>query len=185
MSHKYLLGLYDDEVPLLNAVKKIREAGYVIHDVLTPFPVHGLDDAMGIKETRLHTAGFIYGAIGTSIALFGMSWVTNIAWPVNIGGKPNWPIPAFVPILFELTVLCAAVGMTVTFYLRNRFSIFKDPEIIHPRITDDRFAVVFDMDKLKGGDQNHLINILRASGTVEIIDREMKEKVLSADEQAA
>ena len=87
-------------------------AGYKIHDVYTPFPIHGLDHALGLRETSLHTAGFIYGITGTSIALGGMSWVFTSDWPLNIGGKPHFPFPAFIPITFEANrfVFCSGHG---------------------------------------------------------------------------
>lgn len=184
MAYKYVMGMFDDEVPLLKSIKRVREAGYKIHDVLTPFPVHGLDTAMQVKETRLHTAGFVFGALGTATALFGMSWVTNIDWPVNIGGKPDWALPAFIPITFELTVLFASIGMVVVFYLRNGFSIFKDPEILDPKITDDRFAMVFDTTGLDSGDADRLARLLKDCGVVEVKTKEMTNKVLSYDEQS-
>jgi hypothetical protein len=64
------LACFDDEEVLFPAVKKVRNAGYKIHDVYTPFPIHGLDHAMGMRETSLHTAGFIYGITGTTTALW-------------------------------------------------------------------------------------------------------------------
>ena len=81
-----------------------------MHDVYTPFPIHGLDRAMGLRETSLHTAGFIYAIIGTTTALSFMTWVFTKDWPLNIGGKPHFALPAWIPITFELTVLCSCSG---------------------------------------------------------------------------
>ena len=92
---KFVVGCFDDENVLFPAVKKVRLAGYKIHDVYTPFAVHGLDHAMGLRETSLHTAGFIYGITGTSIALGGMSWVFVSDWPLNIGGKATFSFACF------------------------------------------------------------------------------------------
>ncbi|MCK7558292.1 DUF3341 domain-containing protein [Chitinophaga sedimenti] len=127
---KFVVGSFDDEAVLFPAVKKVRAAGYKLHDVYTPFPVHGLDHAMGLRETSLHTAGFVYGLTGTTTALSVMGWVFTTDWPMNIGGKPHFPLPAFIPITFELTVLFAAVGMVLTFcylcqlapFVKNTFS---------------------------------------------------------------
>ena len=102
--HKEVLyGLYDDEEILLRAVKQANEDHLEIMDVYTPFPVHGLDPLLGLAESRLHIAGFVYGAIGTLTAFLFMTWVFTRDWPIIFGGKPYWSVPAFIPITFELT----------------------------------------------------------------------------------
>lgn len=141
---KFVVGLFDDEKVLFPAVKKVRKAGLKIHDVYTPFPVHGLDHAMGLRETSLHTAGFIYGITGTTIALSFMSWVFTSNWPLNIGGKPHLPLPAFIPVTFEFTVLCAAVGMVLTFCYLCQLAPFVKKHHFHPRATDDKFVMVIE-----------------------------------------
>jgi len=95
-------GLYNDEEDLLRAVKRARADHLEIMDVYTPFPIHGLDPLLGLAESRLHIAGFIYGALGTLTAFGGMSWIFTRDWPQIFGGKPHWPVPAFIPITFEL-----------------------------------------------------------------------------------
>ncbi|MEM6724197.1 MAG: DUF3341 domain-containing protein, partial [Bacteroidota bacterium] len=98
-----VFGLYDDEVDLMHAIEEAREKEMNIYDVFTPFPVHGLDDVLGLKESRLHITGFIFGAIGMMIAFGFMTWVFTADWPIIFGGKPYWSVPAFIPITFELT----------------------------------------------------------------------------------
>ncbi|MGB0838945.1 MAG: DUF3341 domain-containing protein, partial [Chitinophagales bacterium] len=109
MKHQYLLGLYDDEEPLLEGVKKLRAEGFQMKEVFTPFPVHGLDHAMGLQETRLHTVGFIVGACGMMFALSSMMYISGIDWPIIVGGKPFAAMPSFVPITFEFTVLTSSI----------------------------------------------------------------------------
>ncbi|RAJ01703.1 uncharacterized protein DUF3341 [Chitinophaga skermanii] len=142
---KFVVGSFDDEAVLFPAVKKVRTAGYKIHDVYTPFPIHGLDHAMGLRETSLHTAGFIYGITGTTTALSFMSWVFTTDWPMNIGGKPHFPLPAFIPITFELTVLFAAVGMVLTFCYLCQLAPFVKKHIFHPRQTDDLMIMAIEV----------------------------------------
>ncbi|MBO9153126.1 DUF3341 domain-containing protein [Chitinophaga sp. GCM10012297] len=142
---KFVVGNFDDEAVLFPAVKKVRAAGYKIHDVYTPFPVHGLDHALGLRETSLHTAGFIYGITGTTTALSFMSWIFTTDWPLNIGGKPHFPLPAFIPITFELTVLFSAVGMVMTFMYLCQMAPFVKKHIFHPRQTDDQFVMVIEL----------------------------------------
>lgn len=141
---KFVVGSFDDEKVLFPAVKKVRKAGYKIHDVYTPFPIHGLDSAMGLRDTSLHTAGFIYGITGTTTALTFMSWVFTKDWPLNIGGKPHFPLPAFIPITFELTVLFSAVGMVLTFCYLCQLAPFVKKHHFHARATDDLFVMVLE-----------------------------------------
>lgn len=141
---KFIVGCFDDEAVLFPAVKKVRTAGYKIHDVYTPFPVHGLDKALGMRETSLHTAGFIFGLLGTTTALGCMSWIFTKDWPLNIGGKPHLPLPAFIPITFELTVLFSAVGMVLTFCYLCQLAPFVKKHHFHPRATDDLFVMAVE-----------------------------------------
>jgi len=163
---RYVVGCFDDEEVLFPAVKKVRNAGYRIQDVYTPFPVHGLDHALGMRETSLHTAGFIYGLLGTTTAVTGMGWVFTQDWPMNIGGKPNFALPAFIPIIFELTVLFSAVGMVMTFCYLCQLAPFVKKHHFHPRATDDLFVMAIEctdrtnVEDLKG--------FLRSAGAIEV-----------------
>ena len=149
-THKEVLyGLYDDEEILLDAVRKANEDHLDIMDVYTPFPVHGLDPILGLEESRLHIAGFVYGAMGTMTAFGVMTWVFTRDWPIIFGGKPYWSVPAFIPITFELTVLFAAIGMVVTFYTVCGLGPGVENPILHDRITDDKFCIAF---KTNGAD---------------------------------
>ncbi len=144
---KFAVGCYDDEAVLFPAVEKVRNSGYKLHDVYTPFPVHGLDKALGHKDTDLHVAGFIYGLTGTSTALGFMSWILTSDWPTNFGGKPHFALPAFIPITFESTVLFAAVGMVLTFCYLNQIMPGVKKHVFHPRQTDDLFVVVLELNE--------------------------------------
>jgi hypothetical protein len=141
---KFVVGIFSDEAILFPAVKRVRVAGYKIHDVYTPFPVHGLDYAMGLRETSLHTAGFIYGITGTTTALSGISWILVKDWPLNFGGKPHFSLPAWIPVTFELTVLFAAVGMVLTFCYLCQLAPFVKKHVFHERATDDKFVMVLE-----------------------------------------
>lgn len=144
---KFAVGCYDDEAVLFPAVEKVRNSGYKLHDVYTPFPVHGLDKALGHKDTDLHVAGFIYGITGTCTAVGFMSWIFTADWPTNFGGKPHFALPAFIPITFETTVLFAAVGMVLTFCYLNQIMPGVKKHVFHPRQTDDLFVVVLELNE--------------------------------------
>ena len=143
---KFAVAAYDDEEVLFPAVKKVRKSGYKIHDVYTPFAVHGLDEAMGLKNTDLHIAGFIYGLCGTSTAVGFISWIYTSDWPINYGGKPHFALPAWIPITFELTVLFAAVGMTLTFCYLNQIMPGVKKHVFHPRQSDDLFVMAIEIN---------------------------------------
>jgi hypothetical protein len=106
-SNKVIHALYDDDDILLSAVKSIREGKHHIEEVYTPFPVHGLDKVLGLDETRISIMAFIYGCIGFAVSILMMNYIMIEDWPQNIGGKPSFSyienMPAFVPIMFELT----------------------------------------------------------------------------------
>jgi hypothetical protein len=174
-STKTFHALYNDDDILLSAVKKIKEKHYDIDEVYTPFPVHGLDKVMGLEPTRIAIAAFIYGCIGITVAILMMNYIMIVDWPQNIGGKPSFSfienMPAFVPIMFEMTVFHAAHLMVITFYLRSRMWPLKKAENPDPRTTDDHFLIEISTDKPVAG----LKKLLKDTGAVEINEVKPKE----------
>src|SRR5690606_17118652 len=162
---KFVIGCYHDEEVLFPAIKQVRNSGYKLHDVYTPFPVHGLDEALGLKETDLHVAGFIYGLAGTCTALGFMTWIFTTDWPINFGGKPFFALPAFIPITFELTVLFSAVGMVLTFCYLNQLMPGVKKHVFHPRQTDDYFVVAIELNDHVT--EQEVVDFLKSTGAVE------------------
>lgn len=163
---KFVVGNFYDEQVLFPAVKQVRKAGYKIHDVYTPFPIHGLDAAMGLRDTSLHTAGFIYGITGTTVAFSFITWVFTTDWPMNIGGKPFFSLPAWIPIMFELTVLFAAVGMVLTFCYLCQLAPFVKKDHFNPRATDDTFVMAIECtDKTN---EAEAISFLQSLGAADV-----------------
>jgi len=162
----FVVACFNDEEVLFPAVKKVRTAGYKIHDVYTPYAVHGLDYALGLRETSLHTAGFIYGISGTATALGFISWIFTSDWPLNIGGKPHFALPAWIPIIFETTVLFSAVGMTITFCYLCQLAPFLKKHHFHPRATDDLFVMAIECTAKTNVDD--LKNFVSSLGAVEV-----------------
>ncbi len=163
---KFAVAAYDDEEVLFPAVKSVRKKGYKIHDIYTPFAVHGLDEAMGLKGTDLHIAGFIYGLCGTSTAVGFISWIYCSDWPINYGGKPHFALPAWIPVTFELTVLFAAVGMTLTFCYLNQIMPGVKKHVFHPRQSDDLFVMAIEIGK--HGNEQEVTNFLKSTGAKEV-----------------
>ena len=163
-----IFGLYNDEEQLLSAVRKANEKHLDIMDVFSPFPVHGLDPLLGLSESRLHIGGFVYGAIGTLIAFLGMTWIFTEDWPVIIGGKPYWAVPSFIPITFEFTVLLAAIGMTVTFYVICGMGPGITNPVLDDRITDDKFCIAFDAEGKEGDRLEQYKKFFKETGAEEV-----------------
>ncbi len=163
-----LYGLYDDEKDLLKAVQSARENHMDIWNVFTPFPVHGLEDAMGLSESRLHIAGFVYGAIGALFGFLFMTWVFVQDWPIIFGGKPYFSAPAFIPITFELTVLFASVGMVVTFYTICGMAPGVVNKTLDDRITDDKFCLAFSTGSAGEDDLDRMKAFLTNTGAGEV-----------------
>ena len=163
---KFVVGNFYDEQVLFPAVKQVRKAGYKIHDVYTPFPIHGLDAAMGLRDTSLHTAGFIYGITGTTVAFSFITWVFTSDWPMNIGGKPFFSLPAWIPIMFELTVLFAAVGMVLTFCYLCQLAPFVKKDHFNLRSTDDTFTMVIECNA--NTNEAEVISYLQSVGATDV-----------------
>ncbi len=167
-SSKVIHAMYTDDDVLMAAVKKVRAERYHIEEIYTPFPVHGLDKAMGLAPTRIAITSFIYGVLGLIVSIVMMNYIMIEDWPQNIGGKPSFSyienMPAFVPIMFELTVFFAAHLMVITFYLRSRMWPFKKAENPDTRTTDDHFL----MEITAGDNIDEQFDILRETGAVEV-----------------
>ena len=144
---RYISAYFTDEEDLLRASKILMEKKILILDVLTPFPVHGLDKVLGLKESKLPIVGFIAGAIGTLFAFGFQTWAFVVDYPLFIGGKPHFSIPAFIPITFEVTVLFAAFAMVFAFLFRSKLGLGAKNKIHDERITDDRFVIIIEANE--------------------------------------
>ena len=136
--------------------------------MFTPFPVHGLDKLMHLSESRLHIAGFVFGAIGTLTAFLFMTWVFTRDWPIIFGGKPYWSVPAFIPITFELTVLFSSIGMVVAYYVINGQGPGVTNATLDDRITDDKFCLAFQTNGYSDSEIDNLSSFLSKTGASEI-----------------
>lgn len=174
-NNKFIVGLYDHEEKLLKAIQHVRSKGIEIHDALSPFPVHGIDPVLGLKDTRLHTAGFFFGMTGTLTALSVITFISKFNYPIIVGGKPFWALPAYIPVVFELTVLFAAVGMVVTYLIRNKLWPGRVPRIFDKRTTDHLFALTFAVDHKSAADIDKIKSVLGETGALEINTKEFQD----------
>jgi hypothetical protein len=170
MSHakKYIYGIFNDDEVVMNAIHSLRGKGVRVKDVISPFPIHGIEEALGLKRTRISICCFIYGMLGCSLALL-MMWYMNIFdWPMDIGGKPSFALyknlPAFIPVTFESTVLCAAHGMVITFYLRSKLLPGVEPTIFHHRQADDHFVMTVQVKD--GQSEEEVRTMMKQAGAI-------------------
>ena len=166
----FIVGIFEDEDVLLNAVGQIREKGLKIHEVYSPFPVHGLDDALGYKRSRLPIAAFMFGMTGTSLALLMQIWMLGYDWPMIIGGKNHASLPPFIPVTFEMTVLLAAFGMVGTFFIASDMKPYKWPRQFDIRSTDDKHVLAVDLATNKMS-KEEISAILKAQGASEVNEK--------------
>jgi hypothetical protein len=166
----FVVGVFDDEDVLLHAVEKIQGKGVKIHEVYSPFPVHGLDEALGYKKTRLPIAAFLFGMTGTSLALIMQIWMLGYDWPMIIGGKNFASLPPFIPVTFELTVLLSALGMVATFLIVSDMKPYRWPVQFDNRSTDDKHIMAIDLATNKLSKQD-IGAILKDSGAQEVNDK--------------
>ena len=142
-----LLTEFESASQLMQAVEKTRDEGFRNWDVHTPFPVHGMDDAMGIRGTRLPFLVLASGATGLGLATLMQWWMNAVDYPFIISGKPLFGLPANIPVMFELTVLLSAFGAFFGMWILNDL-----PKLYHPlftnkrfrRATQDRFYIVIE-----------------------------------------
>jgi len=178
MANKILHAMYDDDHTLMEAARKLRDLGIKVKTVYSPFPIHGIDPIIGVKRTRIAIVSFMFGLTGLSLALLGMWYFMIYDWPMNIGGKPSFSLienlPAFIPVTFEFTVLCAAHGMAITYLIRNGTLPGMPASNPDPRTTDDKFVVEVHTVDNHSHSSEELTSILKESGIIEISEREIE-----------
>ncbi len=167
----FVVGIFDDEDVLLDGVKKVRSSGVRIHEVYSPFPVHGLDEALGYSRTRLPIAAFLFGMTGTILALLMQYLMLGYDWPMIIGGKNFASLPPFIPVTFELTVLLSALGMVATFLIVSDMKPYKWPRQFDIRSTDDKHVMAVDLAANAGKSKDEIMRILRESGASEVNEK--------------
>lgn len=143
VSRKGVLGHFMTPDEALVAARRVRESKYRQFDFLTPFPVHGMDEAMGQKRSWVPLITVALVVLGIGIAQAMMNYIMVFDWPMNFGGKPHWAWPSFIPITFELMVLFGAIGTAiVAIWAGKRDTVPQPPPLeIVTGATVDRFVL--------------------------------------------
>jgi hypothetical protein len=175
MADKIIYAMYDDDDKLLDGARMLVSKGIQVNEVFSPMPIHGLDDVIGVRHTRLGVASFLYGLTGLMLATLGMKYFMIDDWMMNIGGKPSFSylenLPAFIPITFEFTVLCAAHGMAITYLLRNKTLPGMPASNPDPRTTDDMFVMEIRTAENIKFSADELLSMVKSTAIVELDEK--------------
>jgi hypothetical protein len=167
MKRQAVVGVFSSEKKILKATNEARESGLVIIDAFTPFPVHGLDAAMGLRKSILPRLCFLFGVSGGVFALLFQWWVFAVDWPMNVGGKSFWALPALIPVTFEVVVLCAGLGTVASLFVLQNLKPGNAPRLAGLGATNDRFLLAL---KNEGKDE---ASFLRAQGAIDTQEAEL------------
>ncbi len=151
---------------IILAAEKVRDAGYKYWDAHTPFPVHGLSDAMGVRPTVLPYFVLGGGLTGAATGLLMQWWMNAVDYPLVISGKPLFGLPAAIPVAFELTILLAAIGAFVGMLVLNGLPTWSHPLLNNERfrrVTTDKFFISIEADDPKF-DQEQTTSFLTSLG---------------------
>jgi hypothetical protein len=168
-----VVGFFSDPHALLEATKKVRDANYEVFDTFTPYPIHGLEKAQGLKRSPLPYVTFGAGLTGFLCANLLQIWTSAIDWPINVGGKPMFSIPAFVPVMFELTVLFGGLATVAGMLLFNGLPNTRK-RAFDSSITRDRFAIFIGSpsksanQSFKAFTESEATQMLKAVGAQEV-----------------
>lgn len=170
MTRRLFVASFEREQDILGVTGAVRRHNWNILDIYAPYAVHGLDKRMGLTPSRLPWVCFLLGLTGAGAKVGFEYWASWLDWPVNVGGKPWDSLPAFVPLTFEIMVLFAGVSTVIALFIVSKLAPGKKPQLISPRVTNDRFALVFEHT---GGDVDvaEVQNLLKSYNAVEIEER--------------
>ncbi len=162
-----IVGVYEDEDDLVDAIHQIQDKGIKVSDVFSPIPIHAVFEALKLK-TRLPIATFIYGVIGV-ITMFGfLYWTSVISYPLRFGGKPLNSL-SFIIIIFVMTIFIATLLTLITFFIRAKLAPGKKINVIDPRSTDDKFLIVIDKENhMTTNEIDAIKTALKESGAAEV-----------------
>ncbi|HET9783628.1 MAG TPA: DUF3341 domain-containing protein [Terriglobales bacterium] len=166
MSSKYrppaVLAMFLDPERLLAAIKAVREQGYRGIDAYTPYPVHGLSEALGLKISWMprvtKTAFFVGAGLGFTFEAWTMAW----AWPLNIAGKPYISVPAYMPVTFESGILIAGISTFIAVLIAGRLRPAPNFQNLDDSLTNDRFGLYVPVRPYEQANVQELLTSLGA-----------------------
>lgn len=169
MRKEFVVGTFSDAGKLVRAAYGARAAKFRIYDAYAPYPVHGLDRAMGIRASLLPRVTAVMCGAGLVLAAMFQFYTAVLDWPLNVGGKPDNSALAFIPISFELTVLFGALATVAALFVRARLYPGKRERLFFEGVTNNVFALVLRNRGTQ--DAERAREFLRATGAGEIEER--------------
>ena len=160
------VGIWLDDHDMVAAAKRTKEMGVTQAQAISPMPVHGIDEALGIPRSFIPWVTFFFGLTGCGLGVLFTWYVAVVDWALNIGGKPMFSFPAFIPVIFELTILFAALSSVATMILVNGLPKI-DPVIIDPALTSHKFAI-FVPETDRAYDEAQLEKMFKELGADEV-----------------
>lgn len=167
----FVVATFSDADSLMKAVKATTRENFKVYDVYAPYPIHGLDEAMGIRRSRLPWVTFLVGLSALTGALALQFYVAVLDWPLNVGGKPNNSTLAFLPITFELTVLLGGLSTVAALFIKARLYPGKKERLIAEGVTNNKFALVL-RKKDASFDARRARQLLEQSGADRVQEKE-------------
>ena len=161
-----MAGIFLEEDHVVKAAQKVRESGFTKFDAISPYPIHGMEEACGIKRSGIPYVTFAASIVGL-LAGLSMTYYMSVAdWPINIGGKPMFSLPAFIPIIFELTILFAALCSVVSLFVVCKMPRI-DPPTIDKDLTSHKFAIFIPENDV-GYNQERIERLFKELGADEV-----------------
>jgi hypothetical protein len=175
MGRRLILASFANEEDLIAAVRAVQDHRWDIADVYAPYAVHGLEEVLGWRRSRLPVACFLGGVTGVGFALWLQFWTTAWNWPLNVGGRPWNSLPAFVPVAFECMVLLAGFSLVFAWLFRCGLYPGKQAQLTLPGSTDDRFVLA--LHEPRAGDSAHaVLQVLQECGATATHERGEEEQ---------
>lgn len=165
-SQRGVAGIWLDEHAMVKAARKVRESGYTKFEAISPFPLHGIDDAMDIPLSKIPWVTLTFGIAGFTFGAWFTWWVSVVNWPIIISGKPMWSLPAFVPVIFECTILFAALSSVGALLVMCGLPQV-DPPVIDPALSSHKFGL-FIPENDTGFNSANVEKLLRDLGADEV-----------------
>lgn len=163
---KGMAGIFTSESAILKAANKTREMGFKKFDAISPYPIHGMEEACDIKRSWIPYVTFGMGMVGLLSGLALTWWTSAVNWALNVGGKPFFSLPAFIPIMFELTVLFAALSSVGALLYACGIPRI-DPPVIDKDLTCSKFAIFIPSDDT-GYDEKKIQDMFQSLGASDI-----------------
>ena len=161
----FVLGIFTDPDVVLHAAEEARDHGWKGLDMITPYPLHGSEKALGLKNSWVPWVTLIMGLGGALGGLALQAWTSAADWPINVGGKSYFSWPAFIPITFESGILIGGISTFIAVLVACKLPK-KNPRILDERLTDDKFGLVIPLNE--GMPEGDIAEFLRKVGAEEV-----------------